>query len=187
MPEEKEAKSPKSKKKDEEKNMCKSFKIRKYEPEDLEQCRALWKELTDWHSEIYQYPNIGGVNPEEHFNKHLAEIGPDLIWVAVQNSLVVGFTGLIIKGNEADIEPLIVSKAYRCKGIGEQLIKTAINQARNKGIRFLNVKPVARNIHAIRFFHKQGFTNLGQIKLFIDFSDYAWNQGSELFGCEFNF
>jgi len=119
------------------------FKIRKYQPRDLEQCRALWKELTDWHREIYQDPTIGGVHPEEDFNKHLTNIGPDLIWVAVHNSQVIGFTGLIIKGNEAEIEPVIVSKAYRRKGIGKQLVETVINQARNKGIRFLNVKPVA--------------------------------------------
>lgn len=123
--------------------MSEPFKIRKYQPRDLEQCRALWKELTDWHREIYQDPTIGGVHPEEDFNKHLANIGPDLIWVAVHNSQVIGFTGLIIKGNEAEIEPVIVSKAYRRKGIGKQLVETVINQARNKGIRFLNVKPVA--------------------------------------------
>jgi ribosomal protein S18 acetylase RimI-like enzyme len=167
--------------------VSKPFKIRKYQPRDLEQCRALWKELTDWHREIYQDPTIGGVQPEEGFNKHLADVGPDLIWVAVHNSQVIGFTGLIIKGNEAEIEPVIVSKAYRRKGIGKQLVETVINQARNKGIRFLNVKPVARNIQAIKFLYKQGFTKLGHIELFIDFSNYAWKQGPELFGCTFNF
>jgi N-acetylglutamate synthase-like GNAT family acetyltransferase len=164
-----------------------SFKIRKYQSEDLKQCRALWKELTDWHCEIYQDPTIGGVHPEEYFDKHLAEIGPESLWVAVHNSQVVGFTGLIIKGKGAEIEPLIISKSYRHKGIGKQLVETVINQARNKGIRFLNVKPVARNIQAITFFYEQGFTKLGRIELFIDFSDYAWKQGPELFGCAFDF
>jgi GNAT superfamily N-acetyltransferase len=169
------------------KNVRKSVRIRKYQAGDLEQCRALWKELTDWHREIYQDPAIGGLHPEEYFDKHLAEIGPDLLWVAVHNSQVVGFTGLIMKGKEVEIEPLVVSKAYRHKGIGEQLVETVINYARNKGIRFVNVKPVARNIQAIMFLYKQGFTKLGHIELFIDFSDYAWKQGPELFGRTFNF
>jgi ribosomal protein S18 acetylase RimI-like enzyme len=163
------------------------FKIRKYQPEDLEQCRDLWRELVEWHREIYQDPTIGGTHPEEYFNKHLAEVGSDQLWVAVHNSQVVGFTGLIIKGNEAEIEPLIVSRAHCRKGIGEQLVKTVIGHARSRGMRFLNVKPVARNIQAIKFLYKQGFTKLGRVELFIDFSDYAWKQGPELFGCAFNF
>jgi hypothetical protein len=62
------------------------FKIRKYQPEDLEQCRDLWRELVEWHREIYQDPTIGGTHPEEYFNKHLAEVGSDQLWVAVHNS-----------------------------------------------------------------------------------------------------
>jgi ribosomal protein S18 acetylase RimI-like enzyme len=89
----------------------------------------MWKELVVWHREIYQDPNIGGINPEEYFDKHLAEVGPELIWVAVKNSQIVGFIGLTIKGNEADIEPLIVSKSYRGEGIGAQLIQVVINHA----------------------------------------------------------
>lgn len=57
-----------------------------------------------------------------------------------------------MKENEADIEPLIVGKAFRGEGIGEQSIQTVINHASNSGIRFLNVKPVARNIDAIKIF-----------------------------------
>ena len=147
----------------------------------------MWKELTDWHREIYQDPTIGGLHPEECFDKHLVEIGQDLLWVAVHDSQVVGLTGLIINGKEAEIEPLIVSKLYRFKGIGKQLVETVIKQARSKGIRFLNVKPVARNIQAIEFLYKQGFTKLGRIELFMDFSDYMWKQGPELFGCGFSF
>jgi len=164
-----------------------SFMIRKYEPGDIERCRALWRELTEWHREIYQDPTIGGLHPEDYFDKHLAEVGPDQLWVAVHNSQVVGLIGLIVKGKEAEIEPLIVSKAHRGKGIGKQLIKTVVSEACNMEIRFLNVTPVARNIQAINFLYQQGFKNLGHIELFLDFSDYAWKPGPQLFGRKFNF
>jgi len=36
-----------------------SFVVRKYQEQDKEQCRGLWRELTEWHREIYQDPNIG--------------------------------------------------------------------------------------------------------------------------------
>ena len=110
--------------------MTKSFNIREYQPKDLEGCRALWKELVEWHREIYQDPAIGGMSPEEHFDKYLAENGPDQLWVAVDNSQVVGFMGLIVKGNEAEMDPLIVGKAQRRKRIGEELVNTAIKEVR---------------------------------------------------------
>ncbi len=167
--------------------MSEQSKIRKYQPVDLEQCRDLWRELVEWHREIYQDLTIGGEHPEEYFDKYLAEAKPDHIWVADHDSQVIGLAGLIIRGGEAELEPLIVSKSHRRKGIGEQLVKTVVNEVRNRGIHHLNVKPVARNIQAIAFLYKRGFTKLGSIELFIDFSDYAWKQGPELFGCKFDY
>jgi len=163
------------------------FTIRKYQPKDRERCRVLWRELTEWHRQIYNDPTIGGAQPEDFFDKHLAKVGPDRLWVAVCSSHVVGLVGLVVNGDEVEIEPLIVSHAYRNKGIGKQMIKRAVAETSKIGSRFLNVKPVARNIETIIFLYKQGFKNLGHIQLFMDFSDDKWKQGPELFGCKFNF
>lgn len=167
--------------------MTHPFEIRKYRDDDREQCRVLWRELTDWHREIYQDPAIGGEHPEDHFDKHLAEVGPDQLWVAVHDFEVVGLVGLIFKGNEAEIEPLIVSKAYHRKGIGKKLVETVASEARNRGVRLLNIGPVARNVKAIKWLYHQGFKNLGYIELFMDFSNRAWKPGPEIFGCKFDF
>ena len=167
--------------------MALSFIIRKYQPDDREQCRALWRELTEWHRKIYQNPTIGGAHPEDYFDKHLAKVGPSQLWVAVYGSQVVGLTGLIIKGSEAEIEPLIVSKDYRNRGIGRKLIETVASEARNEGARLLNIGPVARNVKAIKFLFKQGFNNLGYIELFMDLTNQKWKPGPEIFGCRFAF
>jgi len=45
--------------------MALSFMIRKYQPDDREQCRALWRELTEWHREIYEDTTIGGEHPDK--------------------------------------------------------------------------------------------------------------------------
>jgi len=161
--------------------------IRNYREEDRKQCRSLWRELTEWHREIYQDPTIGGEHPEDYFDKHLAKVGPDKLWVAVRNSRVVGLVGLIVDGNEAEIEPLIVSKAYRGKGIGKQLIETVVSEARKMKVQFLSIKPVARNVNTIKFLYKLGFKNLGHVELFMDFSDYNWKLKIDLFKCIFNF
>jgi len=167
--------------------MALSFIIRKYQDDDREQCRALWRELTEWHRKIYQDPTIGGQHPEDYFDKHLAAVGPDQLWVAVHDSKAVGLVGLIFKGEEAEIEPLIVSKAYRRKGIGTKLIETVVSEARKKGVRFLDIKPVARNISTVKFLYKRGFQNLGHIDLFMDFSNRPWKSGVEIFGCKFDY
>lgn len=163
------------------------LKIRRYQPADRKQCRDLWKELTVWHRKIYQDPTIGGENPEHYFDEHLAKVGPERLWVAAYDSQVVGLVGLVVEEVEAEIEPLIVSENYRYKGIGKQLLRIAISEARNLGVKFLKVKPVARNVQAIKFFYNQGFKNLGHIDMFLDFCDYKWKPGPKLFECEFNF
>ena len=167
--------------------MSKFYAVRKYRESDREQCRSLWRELAGWHREIYQDQTIGGEHPEDYFDKHLSKVGPDRLWVAVHDSLTVGLIGLVVEENEAEIEPLIVSKDYRGKGVGKQLIETVISEARKIGIRFLNIKPVARNAETIKFLYKQGFKNLGHVELFMDFSNYPWKPGPEIFGCGFNF
>lgn len=167
--------------------MALSFVIRKYHDEDREQCRALWRGLTEWHREIYEDPTIGGEHPEDRFDKHLATVGSDWLWVASQGSKVVGLVGLIFKEEQAEIEPLVVSKAYRGRGIGTKLVETVISVARKKGARFLDIKPVARNKDTIRFLYERGFRNLGHINLFIDFSSSTWKSGLEIFECNFNY
>lgn len=167
--------------------MALSFIIRKHQDEDREQCRALWRELTEWHREIYQEPNIGGENPENYFDKHLAEVGPNQLWVAVHDSKAVGLVGLMLKGEETEIEPLIVSKAYRRKGIGTKMIETMVSEAQKRGVKYLNIGPVARNIKAIKFLYKRGFKNLGYLNLFIDFTNRTWKREIEIHGCKFNY
>ena len=162
--------------------------VRKYRETDREQCRDLWRELTEWHREIYQDPSIGGEHPEDYFDKHLAKVGPEQLWVAEQNRKVVGLVGLM-SGlyDEVEIEPLIVSQLYRGKGIGTKLIFAIVAEARQRGLRSLSVSPVARNVNTIKFLYEMGFKNLGHVQLFMDFTRHRRKQGPELFDCKFKY
>jgi GNAT superfamily N-acetyltransferase len=162
-----------------------SLVIRNYDSKDLQECRALWKQLTEWHREIYDDPTIGGEHPEHYFDSHLEAVGSGQLWVAEQSSRVVGLAGLIIRGDEAELEPLIVAKSHRGNGIGSGLVEKVIVEATARRIRLLTVKPVARNVKTIQLLHKHGFTTLGIIELFIDLSNRTWKPGPEMFGCEF--
>ena len=161
--------------------------IRKYRSIDREPCRKLWRELTEWHRQLYGDPHIGGPHPEDYFDKHLKKVGVDRLWVALLDCCVIGLVGLIVEEEEAEIEPLIVSQPYRNRGIGRRLIETVLIEVRRLNLRYLSVKPVARNLETIKMVYKQGFKNIGQVELFIDLSNKQWKKGLKLFDLEFNF
>ena len=140
--------------------MNESVTTRAYQDVDREDCRSLWRGLVEWHREIYADSSIGGEHPEDYFDKHLAKIAADNIWVALRGSRTVGFVGLSIEGNEAEAESLIVAKSCRNEGIGSQLIQTVVSEARKRGTPFLNVRHVTRNEEAIKFLSKQGLESL---------------------------
>ncbi len=160
---------------------------RQYQDTDLQQCRNLWQELVEHHREIYADVSIGGGEPGILFDEYLAKVGPGQIFVAVSNGSVVGLTGLEVKNNEADLEPIIVSRAWRQKGVGRMLVKKVVYEAQKRKLRYLNVMPVARNAQAIRFFHEMGFKNIGHTQLFMDFSGKKWKPSLKLHGCEFDY
>jgi GNAT superfamily N-acetyltransferase len=166
--------------------MTQSVTIRNYNHSDKEICRSLWEELTEWHRQIYKDPTIGGKNPGEHFDRYLSKVGPSKIWVATIGSEVVGMVGLDLSDYGPQIEPLIVAKTHRNKGVGTKLVEKTIAEARRNG-NSLSVAPVARNIDAIGFFNKMGFKNLGQIEMFMDFRNRKWESRIEFHGCNFDF
>ena len=70
-------------------------KVRGYEPRDLDACRGLWVELTQWHRDIFNAPEIGGDDPGRAFDEHLANVGAENIWVAEVDGRLAGLAGLI--------------------------------------------------------------------------------------------
>lgn len=164
--------------------------IRQYESADLAGCRALWAEMVQQHRDIYDDSSIGGDDPGLEFDEHLRKVGPERIWVALAESEVVGFTSLIASGEEAEIEPLVVSSRHRGQGIGHRLVEHATTEAENLGVLCLSVKPVARNERVIAFFYDAGFKTLGHIQMFrwLGPSDPAqWKKGPVLFGKAFDY
>ncbi len=100
---------------------------------------------------------------------------------------VIALTGLMGTGPEAEVEPAIVSQPHRRKGIGKALMETVIAEAKNRDIKYLSVRPVARNTEALKFFTQQGFTNVGHIELFIDLTNRQWKKELKLFDLELKY
>jgi len=165
-----------------------SIVIRGYRKSDLASCRRLWKELVERHREIYADPAIGGDDPGKFFDEHLKRVGPKRLWVAVDGDEVVGLIGLIVEGEDAEIEPLVVANGSRGRGIGQQLAEQAMAVASaTKGVKFLTVRPVARNKEALAFFRAQGLVNIGKVELFADLAHKKWKKGLRIHGLEYRF
>ncbi len=164
-----------------------AFTIRKYQQGDLEACRLLWIELVERHRMIYEDPTIGGENPETHFDRHLSKVGDENIWVAEMEGKVIGMVGLM-RNHDDEVEPLVVTSDYRSQGAGGALLEHAVAMARSMGIRFLSIKPVARNLEAISLFYRKGFDKLGHIEMVMDLQQEAgivWRPGPEIDGHQF--
>ncbi|MDX6481757.1 MAG: hypothetical protein QOG85_2267 [Gaiellaceae bacterium] len=128
----------------------------------------LYRALTQWHRDLYADQSIhADRDPADFFDEHLEMVGAERIWVADEDGSVVGFVGLIVEGRRGELEPIVVSPDARRSGVGRALAEHVIATARELGLRRIDVRPVARNDGAIRFFHELGFDTLGQLELMI--------------------
>ena len=161
--------------------------VRPFEPRDAVACRQLWVELTEWHRRIFDTPEIGGDDPGRAFDEHLAKIGAENVWVAELEGEVVGLAGLI-PGDEPKLEPIVVAERQRHRGIGRLLVAAVVTAAREHSARTIQVRPVGRNVDAVRIFHELGFDILFQLGLGMDLVDRereVWISGEHLAGREF--
>jgi ribosomal protein S18 acetylase RimI-like enzyme len=160
--------------------------IRRYRPEDVEQCRSLWADLTVWHRQLYADDSIGGVDPGSAFDEHLAHVGPERIFVAEQDSRLVGLAGMIVSGRKVELEPLSVRAGCRGLGIGRELAEAVVEAARAEGAEQVVVRPTGRNAEAIRVFHALGFDIVSRVELVHDVTGgERWRDGEDYAGRRF--
>jgi GNAT superfamily N-acetyltransferase len=167
-----------------------SLTIREYQERDRESCKELWRELTQRHRDIYSDLSIGGDDPGIYFEHYLKKTNLAGLWIAEDNSVVVGMAGLLIDEGEAEIEPVVVRSGFRSQGIGTQLIEKLKTEAKEREVRYLLIRPVARNVEAIACFYRAGFSLLGQIDMFINLDETTsqeWKDGITIHGQLFRY
>ena len=164
--------------------------MRDYADGDYGACRSLWAELTEYHRGIYGDPTIGGDDPGAGFDGYLASPQRAASWVAETDGRVVGLTGLFDRGTCGEVEPVVVTEAVRHHGIGGLLIGRVVAEASARGYEYLAIRPVARNVAAIRRFHDAGFRTLGgHVDLTMDLAArrHEWLHGASLHGRDFGY
>jgi GNAT superfamily N-acetyltransferase len=164
--------------------------VRDYAECDYVACRSLWAELTEYHRRIYGDFSIGGEDPGAGFDEYLAEPKRMGSWVAETDGRVVGLTGLFDRGANGEVEPVVVAEGAREQGIGRMLISRVVEEARTRGYEYLAIRPVGRNIAAVRHFHAAGFRTLGgHVDLTMDLTArrHEWLRGASLHGLDFDY
>ncbi len=132
---------------------------------DRAACRQLWVQLTEHHRQLYRDPKIGGEEPGLQFDDYLKHDKLAAVWVAEDEDRVIGLCGLLVDGTDGELEPIVVEPAFRARGVGKALVQHVVDDARRRGLRYLNVRPVARNAAAISFFAEAGFWLLSRVEL----------------------
>lgn len=166
--------------------MTEAITIRGYTDADFADARSLWADLTQHHRDIYRDQSIGGDDPGAPFAEHLTEVGRENLWIAELDGKVVGLVGLIQKGTSVEIEPVIVSRGARGRGVGRRLVQHVMAVATSAGAKEVTVRPVARNSDAIAFFTAMGLSTVGHVELFtlIDRPDRSWIPGATIHGVD---
>ena len=74
---------------------------------------------------------------------------------------IVGFTGIKIILDEADIMNIVTKKTYRNQGVGTLLLENLISLSKKLNLKALSLEVSEENLSAIHLYKKFGFKYLG--------------------------
>ena len=82
--------------------------------------------------------------------------------VAKLNNEIVGFAGIKMVLDEADIMNIVTKKIYRNLGVGSALFDSIIDYSKNNGITKLTLEVSNQNSSAIHIYEKYGFKKIAE-------------------------
>lgn len=101
-------------------------------------------------------------------------IGENKKYIVVrENNQIVGFAGLMLNIDEAEIMNIVTKKEMRKKGIGTLLLEKIIEIAKNNNLEKIFLEVNENNKHAIKLYQKAGFQKIGIRKKYYHGKDNA--------------
>lgn len=121
---------------------------------------SMKKEHIDRISEI---ENICFETPwsRESFEKELDENSLAYYIVGISEDQVLGYAGMWVIVDEGHITNIAVHPDFHNKGIGSQLVRSLIHEAKNRGLVGLTLEVRQSNVKAQNLYTKFGFLNGG--------------------------
>lgn len=89
-------------------------------------------------------------------------------FIAKQNDNIVGFAGLKIILDEADLMNIVTKKCCRHEGIASNIMDKLIEHCKQEKIKCINLEVNIQNSIAINFYKKYNFNEVGLRKKYYD-------------------
>ena len=84
------------------------------------------------------------------------------------DNIIVGFAGIKIILDTAEIMNIVTKKSFRNMGTGKQMLEYLINMCKNSNIKTLNLEVNSTNTIAITLYKKYNFKEVGLRKKYYD-------------------
>ena len=137
-----------------------NYLISEMKIEDLENIKDILEVDFD---EFWNYETLKE-ELESNFSKY---------FIAKQNDNIVGFAGLKIILDEAEIMNIVTKKEERHQGIGKLLLNEIIKISKENNIYLINLEVNAKNTIAINLYKKYNFKEVGLRKKYYNGQDDA--------------
>ena len=148
--------------------------VREYRAEDEPACRALFEELVEVHRGLYPDAEIRGAFQIE-----------GRLLVAEDEGRVVGYAGMLRHPHSVEVEPIVIARGQRGRGVGRALIDRVVSEARAEGVTQVYAQPAGRNADALAFFNSVGLDVLAYTRVQLDLTPRDRRPGETIAGCEF--
>ncbi len=96
------------------------------------------------------------------------ELPHSMFIVAKIGGEIVGYGGVYITYDEAEVTNIAVKSEYRKQGIGRMLVDGVVSQAQERGANTIVLEVRESNLPAISLYEKCGFENIGIRKDFYE-------------------
>ena len=94
---------------------------------------------------------------------------PDTLYLTVRKDRkLIGYCGFLQSLDEADITNVAVSEEARGRGVGYQMLKTLMDEGRQRGVKRYTLEVRISNASALRLYEKLGFSSVGVRKNFYE-------------------
>ena len=93
--------------------------------------------------------------------------------VAKDNDMIIGFAGILVIMDEANIMNIVTKKNKRMLGIGSLLLEELIKISKVKKLKSITLEVNEKNIPAINLYTKYNFQQVGVRKKYYDNTDSA--------------
>ena len=91
----------------------------------------------------------------------------------LEDDEILGFAGILINENFAEIMNIVIRKIFRKQGIGQELLEKLIEYSKDNNFDYIDLEVNEKNLPAIELYKKNNFIENGRRKKYYNNTDDA--------------